>query len=346
MEESSGSLGAGVRSAKFDSYASRIGWNLLANLAPAGDDAPAGAGEMRDLLAALYAGIYEAPGAWRLAERPILEGDPRTRWHAPRQKLERELRGLWALGQRSDAINGDWRIRRAAWDGWLAEQKPQEARAMLDGLARAGVAVVEGEPVVLRCDARPQGWVLLAKLAQATATVQSGFLHFCRGDARAVAGAVAWRIDDAAASLEARDTAILRRLDAFALDLGCKRELLPPTLWWGEWRARYDHRKAGRTLCGFVVEEGALRMRSTHGDVAAIVPFVQQLPTEAQRWFGTLTACQNCGGCKGKEPLIVELDGRRMRLCWWGYSHDAPPPYDAMDDFEAIVRQQLALYSA
>jgi hypothetical protein len=217
---------------------------------------------------------------------------------------------------------------------------------MLDGLAHAGVDVVEGDPVVLRCDAQPKGWTLLAQLAHATASDGIGFLHFCQGNTRMLAGVTGWSLDDAAASLEARDAAILRRLDAFALDLGCRRELLPPTLWWGEWRARYDHRKAGRTLCGFVVQEGALRVRSTHADVPAIVPFVQQLSPEAQRWFGTLTACQNCGGCKGKEPLIVELDGRRMRLCWWGYSHDAPPPYDAMDDFEAIVRQQLALYTS
>lgn len=216
---------------------------------------------------------------------------------------------------------------------------------MLDGLSRAGISLVEEGSQVLRCKARPQGWALLAELARATASAQVGFLHFLRGDVRALTGVAAWRIEDPAASLEPRDATILRRLDSFALGLGCRRELLAPTLWWGEWRARYDHRKTGRALCGFVVQEGALGIRSIHGDVAAIVPFVQQLSSEAQRWFGTMTACQNCGGCKGKEPLIAELDGRRMRLCWWGYSHDSAPPYGAMDDFEALVRRQLELYT-
>jgi hypothetical protein len=343
-----------LRPAEFTCYASRMAWNLLANMAPPHDITgygldpetaqvlPQAFADLRAFMVALYRDLYEHPAAWRLPLRALQAGDGREQITAPRTKMEPYLRALWALGQLGEEKDGHITVNGEAWRAWLAANKSKVVAVFLAGLTHMGLEL-HGENTLEVVSPRfPRMPLALSLLSKATIKdKKAGFWHFCRGDMRALGNDFAWTLEDALTSAEERDANVARRLDAFVRDLGCRMELLPPTLWWGEYRARYTHRQTGKALYGFVVQEGSFSIRAICDNTKDILPTVLKQPQPVREWFLEGCSCRNCGYCNN--PTKLEQDGRLWRLCAGAYAGDRTPPYEHIASVEQIISAQLDL---
>jgi hypothetical protein len=338
------------RPAAFTSYSSRVAWNLWANLAPRRDGGQAidaalvqAMADLHSFLAALYTDMYQDPAAWKLPVRPIRLEDGRAQITAPRAKMEASFRALWALGQMIEEADGRCTVPTETWRGWLQANKGKLVAPFFQRLPLVGLQLRGDETLEVTSSTCPHMPLALSRLAKATAQDRkSGLYHFLRCDQRALDGDFRWTLDDALVSLDERDAAVGRRLDAYVRDLGCRTELLPPTLWWGEYRARYTHRQTGRALYGFAIQEGALAIRAICDSSKAILPTVLSEPQPVREWFLAICACFECGNCKDG-PMEIEQDGRTWRLCSGAYANDQPPPYEHIDGVERIIAAQLDL---
>ncbi len=343
------------RPAEFRCYASRVAWDLLANMAPPRDitgyglDAeatrvlPGACADLRAFMAALYTDLYENPALWGLAVRAIRPGDGRPQITAPRAKMDPYLRALWALGRLSEEKDGRVTIGSDAWSEWLAANKGKVVSVFLASLPRVGLELYGDGRIEVASTRFPQMPLALSRLAKAAARdKKSGFWHFCRGDMRTLGGDFKWTLEDALVSVEEGEAQIARRLDEYARGLGCRMELLPPTLWWGEYRSRYTHRQTGRALYGFVVMEGGLLIRAICDSTKNILPAVLSQPQPVREWFLEGCSCRACGGCR-EGPWKTEQDGRTWRLCGGAYANDRKPPYGHIDSVEQIIAAQLDL---
>jgi hypothetical protein len=342
------------RPKEFSSYASRIAWNLLSNMAPprkvGGDHLdnasmaalPGASADLRSFMESLYRDMYEAPASWKLPIRPVRAGDGRDRITAPRARMEAYLRSLWALGGLMEEQNGRFHVSAASWRNWLAEHKGRTVAAFLKGWPRLGLEL-RGEGTLEVAGVRfPRMPLALSLLSKACARdAKSGFSHFLRCDMRALDGDFSWTLADVLVSMEERDAEAALRLDSFVSGLGCRMEQLPPTLWWGEFRARYTHRKTGKALYGFTYEEGEFAIRAICDRTEDILPAVLAEPEPVRLWFLEGAQCRRCGNCGG--PLELDLDGRHWTLCHGSYAGDRRPPYGHIDSVERILTAQRDL---
>jgi len=338
----------------FSSYASRIAWNLLANMAPprnvTGDRLdnavraalPGAFADLRSFMEALYRDMHEAPASWKLPVHPIKAGDGRDRITAPRARMEAYLRALEALGSLLEEQNGRFRVSAAVWRQWLSQHKGRTAAVFFKGLARLGLELRGEEKLEAVSPRFPRMPLALYLLARPTsADLKAGFPHFLRCDMRVLDGDFSWTLNDAMTSMEDRDREVALRLDSFVTGLGCRMEQLPPTLWWGEFRARYTHRRTVKALYGFTYEEGIFAIRAICDRTEDILKTVLAEPEPVRTWFLEGCQCAHCGRCDG--PVELDLDGRHWVLCHGSYAGDGRPPYGHIDSVERILTAQRDL---
>ena len=152
-------------------------------------------------------------------------------------------------------------------------------------------------------------------------------------------------VDDALRALDDASGDILRTLDGAVTGLGYRPTARCTSLARGAWRASYRHPRLGKTLFGYVVEEGVLTVRLLFDRTERILPFILSSPEAVRASFLDSCACRDCGKC-GVGPRSLYLDGALRRLCSYGYHKHPNVAPDEVAALRMLLETQAQFLAA
>ena len=283
-------------------------------------------------MAAVYCVAAHSPESLGLPRHPDVLPRSGSRYGASAQAFGAIPALVFALGLYGLPVEREgrvWlRVDQDSWAAYCRQAKIKKAQAMLAGLGKHGLeAMPDSEPgpeLQVRFPNAPDIVFALPAFVKAcgafTKNVSQPPLEFCRADMRVMRPARGRKrslpvtVADALRPLDQEQASILVELDRLVESLGFRAEYKCSGLNRGEWRGSYRSSKLGRTLFGFVVEEGQLTGRIMIGETSRVLPYLEQCPAPLRQAFYAAHTCQACGNCK-VGPVHVPLDGESRRLC-------------------------------
>jgi hypothetical protein len=328
-------------------YVQRIALNFRQNMVPFPEEldiasevlAGCQADRLRDGLLSLHrwmADVYSAaadsPESLGLPCHPDILPRSGSRYAASAQAFGAIPTLIFALGLCGSPVEHGGQVRLQVdqnnWAAYCRQAKIKKSQALLDALGKHGVEVVldtePGSELQIRFSVAPDIALALPAFVQACCAfskkTSQAPLEFCRADMRVMQPVQSRKrslpvtVADALRPLDDEQAGILAELDRLVESLGFRAECRCSGLNRGEWRGSYKSNKLGRTLFGYVVEEGQLTARIMIGETGRILPYLAQCPAPLRQAFYAAHTCQACGQCK-VGPVRVSLDGESRRLC-------------------------------
>lgn len=344
-------------------YVQRIAFNHYQNMAPfpASLDLAAehldgcpperlrdGLASLHEWMAAVYRGIADAPDDFGMPCHPDLLPRFGHRYNASVAAFAAVPRLIFALGLFGVPREGDGlaylQVDLDRLSAYCAESRLKKGPDLLHALGRYGLQVAPiaaaDAGLEIRFSHAPDVASALPAFVKAccafTARPTAPPVEFYRGDMRAMQPlprrkrSLPITLADVLRPLDDEQALSLAQLDALVESLGFRAALKCSSLARGEWRGSYTSSRLGKTLFGFVVEEGRLDVHVMIGQTSRILPCLEQCPPLLREAFYTAHSCQACGKCK-VGPVRVSLDRAARRLCNY-----------ALFDVPGVVGERLA----